>query len=94
MANSKTELAATPNSAREEAKPSIQSLIRAHPAFEEAPPEWYSSVYGIATGQPQAKRTKPVLIPDLPNTREATLEEYRTVFLIATGRPPKPKKPA
>ena len=46
------ESAATQSSAREEAKPSIRSLIRAHPAFVEVPPEEYPGGIAIATGRP------------------------------------------
>ena len=49
-ATSNTESAATPSSAREEAKPSIRSLIRANPAFVEVPPEEYAGGLAIATG--------------------------------------------
>ena len=51
-ATSSTAKAATSSSAPAAAKPSIQSLVRAHPGLVEAPPEWYSTVYGIATGRP------------------------------------------
>jgi hypothetical protein len=76
------ESAATQSSAREEAKPSIQSLIRAHPAFVEVPPEEYAGGLAIAPGGPRS-----------PQEVDQVVANSKTESAAAQNRAPAAAKP-